>query len=456
MRSLLLISLALLPLLAGAVYLGVSAQGPESTWSSGEEPHAAPAAQSTQLADARRAAIDAGSNASFLANGTAQLLSGVEKFESGGVTEGAAQLTDGAVQLREGMIQLQAATGQMGQGATELADGVGGAIDRVLALGVIQGQLNEAATTLEKELEKSTDPRAADLCGQLADFKAQLGNAGLGEETTTQLTRLRDGSRDLANQLAVPGYGFHDGIYSATDGAKRLASGMEEMNGKVGGALDGMGNLSDGARQLNDMAQENRTQVQAIQRALPVVQANAEGEATTARELLPTYALLIAALALIGGTGVGLLRRWLDRAVAYVGVVAAGGMLLWLLSSGFDAAVLLGGIGIIALLAAASAGITVGLRTLGGSRGGIVMVAVYFLVQIGVVGWVWHSAMTADLPAAWNIGAGLLPLHYATGALSTLGNGGSAVFLWTAVAVLGAVTVLSAPLWRNTRVSQAD
>lgn len=445
-RSTLLFSLALTPLLAGAAYLTIAGHGPEESWSAGGEPQAAPVAATAQLNDARRATIDAGANASFLANGTAQLLAGVEKFEGQDVTGGVAQLREGAAQLREGMIQLQAATGQLGQGATELADGVGGAIDRVLALGAIQGQLGEAATTLDKELEKSTDPRAQDLRGQLADFKAQLANGGLGEEMTAQLTRLRDGSRDLSNQLAVPGYGFHDGIYSATDGAKRLSAGMDEMSGRVDGALEGAGSLSEGARKLNDMAQENRTRLQTIQRALlapsPASAAGTEGAVRS--ELLPTYALLISLFAALGGLGAGLLRRAADRALAAVGVAASAGVTLWLLGSSLPWGTVLAGTGVLALLTLASAGLSAGVRRAAGTRGALIAGLVFFLAQAGIAGWVWKSAMTSDLSASWTALAALTPVHYSTAALSALSNGGSAALLGAGVAVLAAVALLSA------------
>ncbi|MBC3186579.1 hypothetical protein H7347_08360 [Corynebacterium sp. zg-331] len=442
-RSTLLVSLALVPLLAGSAYLALTDQGPEESWATGEQPHAAPVAASAQLREARRAAIDAGTNAGFLANGTAQLLDGVSKFQAEDVGGDVQRLRDGAAQLRDGMIQLQAATGQLGQGATELADGVGGAIDKVLTLGAIQGQLGEAAATLDKELEKSTDPRAGDLRGQLADFRAQLGNAGLSEEITGQLTRLRDGSRDLANQLAVPGYGFHDGVYSATDGAKRLAASMEEMQGGVSGALDGMGQLDAGARQLNDMAQENRTRVQGIQRALPVAQASASGDLGAESELQPTYALLIALFAAWGGAVAGLLGRALDRVLAGLGATAAAGGLLWLLGAALPGATLAAGAGIVGLTVAAAAGLSAAARRAAGTRAAVIAGVLFLLVQVGVAGWAWTSATASDLSPAWTAAAGLTPVHYATGALSALGNGGSATLVWTALAVLGAVAVLS-------------
>lgn len=442
-RSTLLFSLTLVPLLAGAVYLTATGQGPEKSWSAGEEPQAAPAAASAQLMEARRAAIDAGTNASFLANGTAQLLDGVSKFQAEDVTGDVQRLQDGAAQLRDGMIQLQAATGQLGQGATELADGVGRAIDKVLALGVIQGQLGEAATSLDQELEKSTDPRAQDLRGQLADFRAQLANAGLGEETTGQLTRLRDGSRDLANQLAVPGSGFHDGIYSATDGAKRLAAGIEEAQGGVAGALDSMGQLDAGARQLNDMAQENRTRVQGIQRALPVAQAGVDSDQVEeSAELLPTYALLISLFAVLGGLGVGLLRRAWDRALGACALVAASGGLLWLMGTALPWTTLAAGVGVLALTVGAAAGLGAGLRRVAGTRGAVIGGALMLLAQVGVAGWVWNSAMTSDLSSAWTAAAALTPAHYATGALSAMSNGGSMTLVWTAVAILGSMVLL--------------
>lgn len=425
---------------------------PEKTWTT-DEATGAPTdtINPADLVTARRAAGEAGTQAGFLATGADELKRGVDEA-AGGVGEltgGLDELKAGTAELADGMNQIQAGTGQLGRGATELADGVGQAVDSLTGLTVVQGQLLEAIDHIARELESSPDPRAGELREQLAGFRGQVETFAMGDDVTNQLKRLKDGSRDLANQLAVPGYAYHDGIYTATKGAKELNARVQEATGGVDDALGGVDELVDGTTRLAQMAEQNKNNVTNIQRAIPAVQV-ASGEATpedTGSQIAPMYALLIAALAVLGGVLVAWGRgpaRW----VLGAGTVVAGVILFALVGSGVGAAGIAVSALALALLAAASAGLsTLVARTWSGAVAATV-VMVTAVVQVGIVGWVWKTATTADVPAWATVISGLMPLHYGTSVLSAAGNGVLGGLVWGAIAVLALVAVLAgAAIW---------
>ncbi|WIM73179.1 hypothetical protein QP028_06180 [Corynebacterium suedekumii] len=207
------------------------------------------------------------------------------------------------------MVELQAGVGQLGTGATEVADGVGTAVDQVVGLGALQGQLLGMIDDTVAGLEGATDPDLVDARTRLQDLRGQVEMAQLDGDLANQLTALKDGSREVANQLAVPGYAFHDGIYSATKGAQDLSHGLTEAQGGVDEAVAGVEELDAGVQRIDQMATQTQDRIGAIQRALPVVQAAGTGEgvaaAAASEETIPTlapmYAMLIAALVMLGG-----------------------------------------------------------------------------------------------------------------------------------------------------------
>ncbi|AEX71250.1 putative membrane protein [Corynebacterium diphtheriae CDCE 8392] len=239
-------ALFFVPLIAGTVYATTQNVDPAATWSAAQETQqGAPAVQEDpSLVDIRRAAGEAGSQASLLKNGTTQLVDGTTALNNGTtqLVDGTKAAQNGAAQLADGMVKLQAATGQMGNGATEIANGIDQAVGQFQNVEVIRGQLLTAINLA------MSDPKLADVKPDLEDFKRQVETFKVDDNITSQMNKLRDGSRELANQLAVPGYGFHDGIYSATKGSKDLSAGLNDLSGGVDQALTGVRDLDNGAK----------------------------------------------------------------------------------------------------------------------------------------------------------------------------------------------------------------
>src|SRR5699024_9322063 len=245
---------------------------------------------------------------------------------------------EGARQLHEGLIQLQAGTGQMGTGATEIADGVSSAVEQMTGLVILTQQIRVALDQADRDLAAMDRPEAEEVRVQLTNLKGELEKAGLDVEMTDRLDELRSGTRDLANQLAVPGYGYHDGIYTATNGAAELAAGLGELEAGVGEGVAGFGALDEGDARLDAMAALNQEKTGAVQRALPApqmpaagVELTAAGPGTPSASLPPMYAFLIATVVMLAGVALGwvtLRNRWL-LAFVLLGITVLGGVVLF-------------------------------------------------------------------------------------------------------------------------------
>ncbi|KAA8726142.1 hypothetical protein F4V54_10990, partial [Corynebacterium tuscaniense] len=224
-----------------------------------------------QLVGARRAAGDAAAQASFLVQGTQKLVDGTEQLKdgSGELVDGIQAARDGADQLSKGMTELQNGTGSLADGATRLADSVGGAVDQVVGFDAVRGQVLSAIDSTLRSTKNSRDPDVMDLRDQLEGLRGQVEIAEIPQDMHKQLDELKSGSRELANQLSVPGYAYHDGIYSATNGARDLANGLNEMNNKVGDATGGIDELVDGVSKIDDMANTTQDRIGDVQRAMP-------------------------------------------------------------------------------------------------------------------------------------------------------------------------------------------
>ena len=438
--------LLLVPLIVGTIVAAATHLDAARSWSSAAEPAAAPVAAvpATELVDARRAAGEAGAQAGFLATGTGQLVDGVAEMREQATVlpEQFDQAVVGAQQLHQGLVELQAGVGQLGGGATEVADGVGGAVDQVVGLGAIQGQLIEAIDRTTRELDGAEDPRLIEARTQLLDLRGQVENLQLNGAAADQLRALKEGSREIANQLSVPGYAFYDGVYSATKGAQDLSYGLSQAQGGVGEAVAGVDTLDEGAQRIDDMATRTQDRIGAVQRALPVTQtAVTESTAGPVAALTPMYALLIAALVMLGGAFAGATRNWWILLGAVPGLAGLGVMLLWLTATGLTTTVAAWSALVLALAAVAAAVAARVLLSLAGPAAGWIAAGVLGLAQIGLVGWVWKSLSATDVAGGWQILANLSPLSWATAGLTTLGNEGSPQILWLALAVLGAMAV---------------
>ncbi|MFC6147175.1 hypothetical protein [Corynebacterium nasicanis] len=437
--------LLVVPLVIGAAVAAATHLDPASAWSSGEEPAAAPVAVSSpELVDARRAAGEAGVQAGFLTTGTGELADGVAEMKTG-AAELPTQFNEavvGAQQLHQGLVELQAGVGQLGTGAGEVADGVGGAVDQVIGLGALRGQLLLAIDDTLHNLQGVRDPEVVQAREQLTGLRGQVEVLELDGEMAQQLQALKEGSREIANQLGVPGYAFHDGVYSATRGAQDLSAGLTQAQGGVGDAVSGVEALEEGTQRIDDMATRTQDRISAVQRALPVAPAaTGEPAAAVGPSLSPLFALLIAALVMVGGAFAGAYRRPLLLAVAIPALTAAGVLLLWLVGGGLEARVLALSVPVLALGALAAAVVTRQLVQLFGALPGSLVAGVLGLVQLGVVGWVWKTLTTTEVSAAWQVAANLSPLNWATAGLTAAGNAGTPGVLWLSLGVLGAMAV---------------
>lgn len=442
---------ALLALVVGA-FLPMS---PADTWANAardSEVSGAPQVGPDNLGDARRAAGEAGQQAKVLKEGTGQLAAGIG--EAQGQTQ---QLIDaltaaqtGSQQLSDGMVQLQAGTGQLGAGATQLADSIGEIVGQVVGFEAVRGQVVSAIDRAMEELKDAKDPEAVQARESLKGLREQAETAQLPPDVVTKMNQLRDGSRDLANQLAVPGYGFHDGIYTATNGSAELAAGLRELQAQTAAATGGIDELVAGVEKIDQMAGMNADKVAAVRAALPVpAVAPGAGNEPAGPTLAPVAAMLLAAMAVLGGTalaGAAWLAsrgRWWILGAGSVVIAAAGTILAGVIGSGFGAQEY--GVAFVGLLLGtlASAGLASVFSRAFGAGVGLGVAGVLALVQTGLVGWVWRTATTAQVDSVWIALSQAAPMHWASTAVSAAGNGGdyrgivSAVLLSALLAVVG-------------------
>ena len=442
---------ALLALVVG-VFLPMN---PADTWANAgrdAEVSGAPQVGPDNLGDARRAAGEAGQQAKVLKEGAGQLAAGIGEAQgqTQQLIDALAAAQSGSQQLADGMVQLQAGTGQLGAGATQLADSIGEIVGQVSGFEAVRGQVVGAIDRSLEELKDAKDPEAVKARESLKDLRAQAETAQLPPDVVAKMNQLRDGSRDLANQLAVPGYGYHDGIYTATNGSAELAAGLRELQTQTGQATGGIDELVAGVEKINQMAGMNADKVGAVRAALPVpaVAPGAAGAEPVGPTLAPVAAMLLAAMAVLGGTALAAAwfasrGRWWILSAGSVVLAAAGTILAGVIGSGFGVQEY--GVAFIGLLLGtlASAGLASVLSRAFGAGVGLGSAGVLALVQAGLVGWVWRTATTAQVDSVWVALSQAAPMHWASTAVSAAGNGGdyrgivSAVLLSAMVAAAG-------------------
>ncbi|AWB83213.1 hypothetical protein [Corynebacterium liangguodongii] len=450
-------------LLVAVVLLVVAAflpMKPAATWASGDAATGAPAVAPgpDSLVDARRAAGEAAAQASLLTSGTGQLNDGVVKLDEGSaqLIDGVAAAHSGAQELSNGMVELQAGTGQLAGGATQVADTVGGIVDQVVGFEAVRGQVIAAIDTALERLKDSKNPDVAAARDALTGLRSQAQTAQLPGDAVAQLNQLKAGSREVANQLSVPGYAYHDGIYSATNGAASLASGLGELNNGAGQAREGVSQLRDGSGKLDEMAQGNAQKIDAVRRALPAPtpvagsagSAGSAGEAAPSSALAPLAAMLIAALVTLTGFALAAAavfpggRRWWVVASGAALITAVGFVLVMVLGVSMAPAALATCALALALATLAAAGLTWMLMSSFGNGAGIGAAAAISVAEIGLVGWAWKQAAGGNVPAVVESASSAMPMHWLTAALSAAGNGGSATALWVGIGLSAAVALL--------------
>lgn len=424
---------ALFALLIGA-FLPMN---PADTWANaaGEsEVSGAPQVGPDDLGDARRAAGEAGQQAKVLAEGANQLAAGIgeAQAQTQQLIDALTAAQTGSQQLSDGMVQLQAGTGQLGAGATQLADSIGEVVGQVTGFEAVRGQVVGAIDRALEELKDAKDPEAIKARDSLAGLREQAQTAQLPPDAVAKMNQLRDGSRDLANQLAVPGYGFHDGIYTATNGSAELARGLTELQSQTSQATGGIDELVAGVDKIDHMAGLNAEKVSAVRAALPVpaVAQNAQEGEASGSTLAPVAAMLLAVLAVFAGTALAAAawfaagRRWWIFGVGSTLIACAGAILAWVLGSGLDlSATLLVFAGMLGGTLASS-GLAYVLLLLLPAGAGMATAGVLSVVQTALVGWVWRTATTGEVPATVVAVSQSTPMHWATTVVSAAGNGG--------------------------------
>ncbi|MBC3185461.1 YhgE/Pip domain-containing protein [Corynebacterium sp. zg-331] len=225
---------------------------------------------SQQLAEGSTSALDGSQR---LAEGAGQLTDGSQRLTDGSGTlteklgeadagahklaEGAGRLDDGLTRAKDGSQQLAEGLGQLNAGTERLADGAGqvsGGVDQVVdTLGTVAGaqqrlvgRLDNAAAMLREANLAPTNGLAAEVEG----LAASIREAGLGPEKFNQLLQLKDGARQIADQLSNPVSEYRSGMNRAASASQELAAGIAQLKDGSAQLLVGANTLADGTSQL--------------------------------------------------------------------------------------------------------------------------------------------------------------------------------------------------------------
>jgi len=166
-----------------------------------------------------------------LADGTRQLRQGVDELAASVTNEyapGVREATQGSRQLTVGMNQLQGGTKQLGDGAKQIADG----IDQ------LSGMVDAPALLAQINQIRSALPPGSGVDDVVAALKG--------------LVDLRDGSRQLANELNNPTADYRSGVDQLVTGSSQLSDGMNQLDTGTGQLVDGVQQLQDGIHQVDD------------------------------------------------------------------------------------------------------------------------------------------------------------------------------------------------------------
>lgn len=472
----LLALLLFLPVVAGAVYTVVTDTDltvTSTARSAGEPATGTDVAQTVpngnNLVAARRAAGEADTQAGFLVAGTGELNDGVEKLDDGSrrLSEGVTEAADGSQRLTDGLIRLQAGTGQLGDGAAQVADGVARAVEQIEAMPGARDDLLGVLDEVDATLATSDHPDAAQLRMELVKLRVEVVNFRLDPGMLGQLNELRDGSRQVADQLSKPGQPFHDGVYSAVTGSRSLTGGLRELDEGTRTLREGVGELRDGAARIHAMAEANENKVDAFRSGLPARETPGAAGAEESRSTPETNvvpgsggmnAFFAALLVWLAATSLWLIvaasparsdgggrRPGPTQILPVIGIAAVGAVFVATVARPTGAVALTGSILVVTLAAVAAAvsgRAVIGL--LGGTVGRIALV-LGLIAQVGIVGHVFSAIASGEtVTASWRLATALTPVGYPVAALTELDSGGSGPVLWVAVAVLGALVLLGA------------
>jgi putative membrane protein len=431
----------------------------------------------------------AASGADRLSQGSKALADnlGTARDGSAALADGSRRLSQGVQQATDPLLKLTDDLGAMGfdpnaagAAATALSGNITTVSDRIAALNVNYQQAAGIVNQVVDALRGNPDPAVRGLGDTLAGAQRLLAIKGLDPATDEGLAQLRANAQKLENDLADPGSGLRTFISHALDGGLKsdlvtLRNGAADLDAGAHKLSDGLTRLADGGDQLKDGAAQLASGLgEADQRASTVtdqqrveisqILASPVGvdmdfthhAATFGTGFAPFFlplALFIGSLivwmlltplqtrAIVNGLGalrvvlasywpallLGLCQVLLMYAVVHFGV-------------GLQAKYAAGTVAFLALIAASFLALIQAFNAVLGVAVGRVFTLAFLMFQLVSSGGVYPVETTAK---PFQILHPYDPMTYAVNGLRQLTVGGIDARMWTSVAVLAGILIVS-------------
>ncbi|MGV0732700.1 YhgE/Pip family protein [Mycolicibacter sinensis] len=433
---------------------------------------------SKTLADSLGTARD---GSAALADGSRRLSAGIQ------------QATDPLLKLTDDLDAMGFDPNAAGAAATALSGNIKTVSDRIASLNVNYQQAAGIVNQVVDALRANPDPAVRGLGDTLAGAQRLLAVKGLDPATDEGLNQLRGNAQKLEGDLADPGSGLRtfithalDGglkndLVALRDGATDLDAGAHQLSDGLVQLADGSNRLEDGARQLADglgqadqrastITDQQRVEVSQILASPVGVDMDFTHHAATfgtgfAPFFLP-LALFIGSLivwmlltplqtrAIVNGLGavrVVLASYWPALLLGVCQVVLMYAVVHF--GVGLQARYAAGTVAFLALIAAAFLAMIQAFNAVLGVAVGRVVALAFLMFQLVSSGGVYPVETTAK---PFQILHPYDPMTYAVNGLRQLTVGGIDTRLWTSVAVLAGILVVSlaASAWAARRDRQ--
>ncbi|MFL0178991.1 MULTISPECIES: YhgE/Pip family protein [unclassified Mycobacterium] len=425
-----------------------------------------------QLADGSKTLAD---NMGTARDGSAALADGIRQLSSG-----VHNATDPLLKMTDDLAAMGFDPNAAGAAAASLSGNLKTVSDRIASLNVNYQQAAGIVNQVVDGLRANPDPAVRGLGDTLAGAQRLLDVQGLDPATDEGLANLRADTQQLENDLANPSSGLRtfmthalDGglktdVLALRDGATALVAGANQLSDGLGQLTDGSNQLKDGAGQLasglgeadqraSTITDQQRVEVSAILASPVGVDMDFTHHAATfgtgfAPFFLP-LALFIGSLivwmlltplqtrAIVNGLGalrvvlasywpallLGVCQVLLMYTVVHFGV-------------GLQARHALGMVAFLALIAASFLAMIQAFNAVLGVAVGRVFTLAFLMFQLVSSGGVYPVETTAK---PFQILHPYDPMTYAVNGLRQLTVGGIDERLWTSVAVLAGILVVS-------------
>lgn len=431
----------------------------------------------------------AADGAGQLADGSATLAEnlGTARDGSAALADGSHRLSTGITQATDPLLKAVDDIGAAGvdpnaagAAATRLSGDIKTVSDRIASLNVNYQQAAGIVNQVVDGLRANPDPAVRGLADTLAGAQRLLEVKGLDPATDEGLAQLRNNSQQLQHDLADPGSGLRTFLARALDGglkadltalrngAADLDAGAHRLNDGLVQLADGGVRLQDGARQLADglgeadrrasaITDQQRIDVSAILSSPVGIDMDFTHHAATfgtgfAPFFLP-LALFIGALivwmlltplqtrAVVTGLGalrVVLASYWPALLLGVAQVVLMYAVVHFGL--GLQVSYAAGMVGFLTLIVAAFLALIQAFNAVLGVAVGRVVTLAFLMFQLVSSGGVYPVETTAK---PFRVLHPYDPMTYAVNGLRQLTVGGIDARLWTSVAVLAGVLVVS-------------